>query len=178
MPQRSAVRRLPAGTRQALNRKLIDGGFAGYDDLADWLASQGWEISRSAVHRYGQQLEKRIEQVRSATEQAEALMEASGGDGAASMAGASLLLVQEKMYQALLDADDGDVPTLAKSLRAVAEASRASVSVAAVRKEALREAAAAAVDAAEKAAEKAGASLPAEALAAIRRDVYGLADAA
>ena len=175
MPQRSRVRQLPAEVRQELNQRLIDGGFAGYSALADWLAEHGHEISRSAVHRYGAALERRIEMLRTATEQAEALVEASG-DETGAMADASIRIVQQRFFEALLSAEDGevDLKALSGAGRAVADAARAGATIRAERRKVLAAAAETAERAARESSERAGRPLPPEVLREIRERVYGL----
>lgn len=57
MGRQSTVKRLPADVLDALNAQLIKQGFAGYDALVEWLLERGFEISRSALHRHGSELE-------------------------------------------------------------------------------------------------------------------------
>ena len=137
MPARSAVRRLPEATRKALDRRLIEGGFAGYAALAEWLHDEGWEISRAAIHRYGQELEGKIEMLRAATQQAEALVEASGDEGGA-MSDATLRLITERVFTVLLQSgaelDLARVKALSVACRGVADAARAGLKVRADRR--------------------------------------------
>ena len=105
MPERSRVRQLPPEIRQELDRRLIAGGFSGYRELAGWLQSQGHEIGRMAVHRHGSALERRIEQIRLASEHAEALVEASGDESGA-LADASLRMIQTRFFAVLLKAEE------------------------------------------------------------------------
>lgn len=132
MPQRSAVTLLPDAVREELERKLLRNGFGGYDELSAWLAEQGFEISKSAVHRYGQGFEQRMQALKVATDQAKSLAAESGDDEGA-MNEALLRLVQTKTFNILLaleEADDGkelDAGSLAKIGRMVADLARASV---------------------------------------------------
>lgn len=77
MAQRSSVERLPEPIRHELERKLADNGFGNYTELAKWLKSQGYEISRSAVHRYGAKVQKRFNMVAKASKNIAALTSAS-----------------------------------------------------------------------------------------------------
>ena len=56
MAQRSSVELLPEEVRHALERRLAESGFSNYSELTEWLNNQGYEISRSAVHRFGQKV--------------------------------------------------------------------------------------------------------------------------
>jgi len=100
--QRSSVALLPDDVRQELEKRLIQGGFAGYTDLAEWLNGQGFEISRSAVHRYGKQFEDRLQALKVATDQAKAMTEASEDDAGA-MNEAIIRMVQTKTFELLLE---------------------------------------------------------------------------
>ena len=60
MAQRSSIfTRLPLKLRIQLDRRLIAGGFGGYAELTKWLHRQGYRISKSALNRYGVELEHR-----------------------------------------------------------------------------------------------------------------------
>lgn len=53
MAQRSSIEKLPEAVRHEFERKLVENGFSDYQAIAEWLQDQGYEISRSAAHRYG-----------------------------------------------------------------------------------------------------------------------------
>lgn len=128
MPQRSAVSQLPAEVREALDQRLIRGGFRDYSGLAEWLSEQGYEISRSAVHRYGAQFERRLAALKVATDQARAIAEASADDEGA-MNEALIRLVQTKTFEILRALEEDDAPeSLPRIGRMVADLSRASIS--------------------------------------------------
>lgn len=167
---------LPADVRMELSRKLIDNGFSDYRGLSDWLAERGFAVGRMALNRYGRRLEARIYAVRQATEMAEALVRESGDDTGA-LADASLRMVQHRAFEALLDAERGDLGELAKTGRSLADVSRASMALRSERRKILAEAARAAEKAARESAAEAGVALPRKVLHAIRSQVYGLGDA-
>ncbi|MFP4132200.1 MAG: DUF3486 family protein [Thiohalospira sp.] len=134
MPKRSAVEQLPDEVRDELDRRLSDAGFGGYQELADWLTEQGYEISRSAVHRYGQRLERRMETIRASTEAARQIASAAP-DEEDQRSAAVISLVQSDLFEAMLAlqeaqeaAPEARVELLAKAGKAIAEVSRASVS--------------------------------------------------
>ena len=172
MPQRSKVARLPDEVRQALDRQMIAAGFGGYVALSEWLAERGFTIGKSALAEHGAQLERRIEALRLATEQAEALVAAAPDDSGA-VADASIRLAQERIFELLLAAESGDLKELAGAARALAETARAGTAIRAERRKAL----AAAAERAGKVARKAGVSP--DTAAAIRAAIAGTpADAA
>lgn len=137
MPPPSKVDRLPLETRDWLNRELIARGFGGYSELAQALADMGYEISRSAVHRHGQALERKLAAIKASTEAARLIAEAAPDDEDARSA-AVISMVQTEMFDVLLalqDAQDEDadidaaerVKLLARAAKSIAELSRASV---------------------------------------------------
>ena len=128
MPPRSAINLLPEAIRLELDKKLISGGFSDYVKLADWLETQGWKLSKSTVHRYGQAFEDRIEALRLATGQAKALVEASPDDEGATSE-ALMRLVQEKLFKVLLDFEvtDPSKLNLGGMAKAIAELGRTTI---------------------------------------------------
>ena len=52
MGQRSSLHHLPQHTRVELDRRIAADSYGTQDDLRAWLASEGHEISRSALGRY------------------------------------------------------------------------------------------------------------------------------
>lgn len=170
MPQRSAVSLLPEAVRQQLEQRLLKGGFADYQGLADWLTEQGFEISRSSVHRYGQTFERRLQSLRLATDQAKAISQASEDDEGA-MNEALIRLVQTKTFEilvALEDNEDGGAD-LAKIGRMVAELARASVTQKKYAEQVRQSVIADAAESAETAARSAGMS--ATSAAELRRKI-------
>ena len=127
MPPRSAVESLPSEVKAWLDRALCDSGFARYRQLAEELKARGYEISRSAVHRYGQAFEERLASLKLATEQARAIVDAAPDDEGA-MNEALMRLVQERLFDVLqniqVDPEKLNLSSLAKS---IAELGRASV---------------------------------------------------
>ena len=148
MPPRSKVQQLPDATRQALEQKLIANGFSDYEALAEWLAENGYEISKSALHRWGQSFEERCSTLKVATEQAKAIVQASPDDEGA-MGQALMRLMQERLFTALIDLEVDpqkvNIGSIAKALAPIARASIAQQKYAAEVRERVA-AAAAAVD--------------------------------
>ena len=169
MPPRSKVAALPAEVKAWLDRALVEGNFSEYEALAGELEAQGYAISKSALHRYGQEFEGRLAALKLASEQAKAMVaEAPDEEGAVN--DALMRLVQEHLYK-LLMSKDGKFD-ITKVARAVADLGRASV----VQKKwqaevkARVEAAAAAVETIVK---KGGLSV--DSVATIRREILGVA---
>jgi len=128
MPQRPAVTGLPEEVKKALDDRLVQGGFCGYQALSDWLDEQGYQISRSALQRYGQRFEERIAAVKDATDMAAALSD-HVGDDAGKMSDAVTRLYQERLFQVLVDMRDLDPDDIdfVKLGRTVAEITKSSV---------------------------------------------------
>jgi len=121
--QRSSVELLPDEVRRDLEKKLIRGGFAGYEELAEWLRDQGYEISKSSVHRYGKKFEDRLRALKVATDQAKAIAEASEDDAGA-MNDAIIRLVQTKTFELLveLETDNKSLPRIGQMVAKLAQA--------------------------------------------------------
>ena len=176
MPARSKVSQLPPEIRDELDRRLVAGAFSGYTELAEWLDGTGHRISRSALHDHGSKLERKIEAMRLATEQARAIV-AGAPDSEGAMSEATLRMAQERLFTLLNEADGGSLKDVATAARAVAEMARAGISVAAERRKALAAAAERVDRKLAEAADSAEATDdPREVLRRIRQDVYGIFD--
>lgn len=169
MPKRSKVCELPSEVKAWLDAALVQNGFGGYEALSAALAERGFTIGKSTLHRYGQAFEQRLAAIKTASEQARAVVAAAPDDEGA-VGEALLRLVQEQLFQ-LLMAGDGTVD-IAKVARAVAELGRASVTQKKWLTE-VRERARAAAAAAEHIATRAG--LSADAVRELRREILGIA---
>lgn len=145
MPVRSKVGLLPDEVRRALEQRLIANCFSDYDALSAWLGEQGFEISKSSLHRFGSTFEERCAALNIATQQAKAIVEASPDDEGA-MAEALMRLMQEKIFSALLslevDPSKINLGSLAKALAPIARASIAQKQYASQVRERVRDAAA------------------------------------
>ena len=128
MPPRSKIDLMPKEIRAQLDQRIVEGGFANYRALAKWLNDNGYQIGKNAVHHHGEKLERRLEAVKRATEQARAIAEASPDDEAA-MNDTLIRLVQQIDIDILLNVDSETVPprTLEAVSRSVATLARASV---------------------------------------------------
>jgi len=174
MPARSKITKLPPEVKAELDRRLIGCGFADYTALAQWLEEQGFEISRSAIHRYGQGFESRLAAIKVATEQARAITDVVGDDEGR-MSDALISLVQEKAFDVLVNLQTDDPEIFSKVFPKlgvmVARLSRASVAQKKWMAEA-REKARAAADDVVKTAKQGG--LSEEKAEEIRRRILGI----
>ena len=107
MARRSSIDALPEAVRHTLERKLSENGFANYTELADWLTAQGYEISRSAVHRYGQKVERRFASIKASTEAARLIAEGAADEGD-TRSEALMAMVQTELFDALVQI--GELP--------------------------------------------------------------------
>lgn len=154
MPRKSKVSQLPAAIKEWLDDALVENNFGEYRALAKELKQRGFDLSKTAIHRYGQDFEARLKALKLVTEQARAVVKAAPDeDGAVN--DALVRLTQEKMFGLLMELEiDAENVDLAKLARAVAELGKASVAQkrwqAEARKKALEEAAKEAGDAAKQ----------------------------
>ena len=170
MGQRAKIARLPEALRKELDAKLISSAFSDHDELSAWLEGNGFQISRGSVQRYSSELQRRIEQVRSATLSAEALIEASPDD-VGSLSDASMRLIQQRIYNFMLAAEDNDPREMANTARALADVARAGRSIREERRKIIKQIA---QETAKAANESNGYSIPSAALKRIREQVYGI----
>ena len=101
MAQRSTVELLPEDVRHALERRLAESGFSNYSELTDWLKSQGFEISRSAVHRFGQKVERRFASIKASTEAARLIAEGASDEGD-TRSEALMAMLQTELFDAMV----------------------------------------------------------------------------
>lgn len=101
MGRESSVTALPEDVRSALNQELAARNFTGYAELEEWLRGRGFEVSKSAIHRYGQKIERRMAAIRASTEAAKFITEAAGDDADA-RSEAVIALVQTEMFDSII----------------------------------------------------------------------------
>lgn len=123
MAKRSSVEQLPQSVRHELERKLADNGFSDYTALAEWLNLQGYEISRSAVHRYGAKVQKRFASIKASTEAARLIAEGASDEGD-TRSEALVAMVQTELFDALVEIGDMDDLTAVEKFNMIAKASK------------------------------------------------------
>lgn len=103
MPRRSSILEVPQAIRDDLNGRLLANGFSDYEALAGWLQAQGYEISKSALHRWGQDLEAEfagaMADARRAAELGRAL---AGEDDGSGLRRATTVMAQETLLRVLM----------------------------------------------------------------------------
>lgn len=137
MARRSTIDKLPEDVRRWLERALNESGFSGYTELETLLRDRGYVISKSAIHRYGQKIERRYGAIRAATEAARMLTEGAADDQDA-RSEAVIALIQTELFESIVqlqEAEEGEidhkdrVALLSKVAKNVATLSRASVNL-------------------------------------------------
>lgn len=123
MGQRSKIRQLPDDVRRQLDSELLKRGFSGYAALETWLHGIGISVSKSAIHRYGRNLERRLSAIKASTEAARLIAEAAPDD-ADQRSGAVISMVQTEIFEILValdEAADADPMKKAKLLSTLAK---------------------------------------------------------
>jgi hypothetical protein len=177
MAQRSTIERLPREIREWLEGELLRRGFADYAEVTELLNQRltelGASTSKSAVHRFGRNVEERIAQLKRSTEIARTLASEVGDDEGA-MNDALVRLTQDKLFHLLVDMeiDPADVD-ITKLGRVIADLGRASVAQKKhqMQTRAAIEAKLAALDAESKGE---GGGLDQETLRRVREEIYGV----
>lgn len=173
MAKRSKIDGLPGAVKSWLDTALVEGNFSGYELLEAELKKRGFNIGKSSIHRYGSQFEERLATLKMASQQAKAIVDAAPDEEGA-VSEALMRLVQEKLFQVMLDfqVDPKKPLNIASAAKAIAELSRATVGQKKWLAE-VREKARDAAEAVTQVAKKGG--LSAEAVDIIRREILGIA---
>ena len=111
MARRSAIEGLPDEVRRWLDRALSSKGFAQYQLLEQHLRDKGFSVSKSAIHRYGQKLERRLAAIKASTEAAKVIADSSPDERDA-RSEALTSMIQAELFEAVInlqEATDGDV---------------------------------------------------------------------
>lgn len=107
MSQRSKVTKLPEDVRKELDAELVKRGFSGYDALETWLHGLGIAISKSSIHRYGRNLERKLSAIRASTEAALLIAEAAPDD-ANLRSGAGMAILETEIFDMLVSLQDAE----------------------------------------------------------------------
>jgi hypothetical protein len=122
------LRRLPVAVRRQLETRLTNKSSESYQELSQWLADQGYQISNYSISRYDRKFEREVEKVTAASEQARARAElCRGGDG--QMTQVLGQMVQQRLFNILLECS-GPIKTtdLARFAKAIGDLGRAAIS--------------------------------------------------
>jgi hypothetical protein len=130
---------LPQSVKEELDRKLVANHFSGYVELSEWLNNEGFEISKSSLHRYGEKYQKELEAINIATEQAKAIAELLPDDED-TMAQALSRIAQTKLFGVLQEVDisyaisdinhsDESIDKISKLIASIARLNQSSVNL-------------------------------------------------
>jgi len=140
MGRKSRITRLPAEVKAYIEAMLATGAQTLDELIADLqarfpAAARAGELpSRSAVHRYGQKLDRRLAAIKASTEAAR-LIQQHAGDDKDARSEALTAMVQTELFEAILllqeadeeDADPGErVALLSKAAKNIATLTRSS----------------------------------------------------
>lgn len=135
MGRRSSITALPEDVRHWLERALTEQNFSGYEALEEMMRDKGYAISKSAIHRYGQKVERRFAAIKASTEAARIITEGAADDQDA-RSEAVIALCQTEIFEAMIslqDASDEDLPpmdrmnAMSKVAKNIATLTRASI---------------------------------------------------
>ena len=186
MGRKSTIARLPADIKSYIEGKMADGRLTLDELIADLQQrfpshqAAGDLPSRSAVHRYGQKLERRLSAIRASTEAAK-IIRAQAGDNEDARSEALTALIQTELFEAILNLQESDDPEmdpgdrvgmLSAAAKNIATLTRASFGLKKFQAQVVERAQAAAASV-EKIAKKGG--LSAESAAELRREILGIA---
>ena len=143
MARKSSISRLPAEIKSYIEAMLATGSQTLDELIADLQgrfpaeANAGTLPSRSAVHRYGQKLDRRLAAIKASTEAAR-LIQQHAGDAQDARSEALTAMVQTELFEAILmlqeaddpDADPGErVALLSKAAKNIATLTRSSINL-------------------------------------------------
>lgn len=136
MARKSTVQQLSPEIRSYLERRIVEGRLTLDELIADLQDKFPDEAapSRSAVHRYGKKLERKLSAIKASTEAAKLIAE-SAPDQADLRSAAVISLVQSELFEAMVSLQEAEeesdagarVKLLSQAAKAIAEVSRASV---------------------------------------------------
>lgn len=136
MARQSSITGLPEDVREWLNKALTEQNFSGYEALEVMMREKGFAISKSAIHRYGQKIERRFAAIKASTEAARFITEGAADDQDA-RSEAVIALCQTEIFEAMIslqEASDEELPPLdrmnamSKVAKNIATLTRASIS--------------------------------------------------
>ena len=179
MARESSIDQLSTDDKAWLDKRFMDKGFCGYEEIATILQERGYNVSKSSVHRYGQKLERRLAAIKASTEAAKLLAD-NVDDAENHLSGSVISLVQTELFETLLNLQEAEssvdplerMELLSKAAKSIAEVSRASIANKKWQVE-VRTKAELAANKVDAIARKGG--LSAEAAASIRREILGIA---
>lgn len=135
MARASSIDKLPKAVKDWLDHALTENNFSGYELLEAAMRERGCSVSRSAIHRYGQKIERRFAAIKASTEAARMLVEAASDDQDA-RSEAVIALVQTEMFESIVNLQEASaedikpedrIALLSKAAKNIATLARSSV---------------------------------------------------
>jgi hypothetical protein len=178
MARKYAAKRLDPQARAWLEAAIAQDRYTLAELVAELQARFGETLSKSAIHRYGREIAERAQAAMArveATARVAREIVAASPDEADEQSAATIRLVQSALFDALLKVQEAEgeetaerIKLLSQAARAIADASRASIGQKKWAEEVKTK-----LDAIEREAGKAGRTLDAETLKAVREGLYG-----
>lgn len=178
MGRRSSVARLDPRIRAAVDAAITEGR-ATIDELVALIAAHGGEASRSAVGRYRKSFEASLTRYREAQEVAGRWVQQFRADADGDVGRLLAEMLKTLAFQSLADtetADPRDLMFLSNAVKNLASVDRIKAEAEAKARAEAKAAVGAAIERVAGEATRAG-RIPAEALARIRAEVYGILEA-
>lgn len=122
----SSVNLLPSAVKAWLDQALVTNNFSQYDLLESEMKSRGFDISRSALGRYGLKYKKQLSELKAKIEMAKGFAEAMGDDGAAMNQG-MIAMAQATVMDVIQSGEFDKDEKLSALVNAVARLSRADI---------------------------------------------------
>ena len=126
MPPRPKVYALPEEVRAELERRIVERTFSGYEDLAAWLQGQGFQIADDSVQRHGARLRQKMESLAQSTQHAQAITRTSP-KVRATLVEATTDLLNERIFSAVMEAEQSGHQDIALLSRTLADLSRMTI---------------------------------------------------
>ena len=126
-PRKDKIRLMPVELRAEFDRRIVEASFRGYRDLSQWLSERGYYISFTSLARYGKALDRKLEALKLATEQARIVVKASGAENDTINEGL-MRLVQGDLFRVLVelkeaDPEKVDINALARNVASICRSS-------------------------------------------------------
>lgn len=176
MGRASTITALPEEVRRWLERALCEQGFAGYEALEAMMRDKGYALSKSAIHRYGQKIERRMASIMASTEAAKRIVEVAGDDQDA-RSESVIALIQDDIFNSIIaiqEAEDEDLtPSARLDLMSKAARNIASLTGASIRQKQFKATVLKRLQEMESDARTGKRALDAETLRMVREEIYG-----
>lgn len=167
----SKISQLPTELREAVDKLILSGRT--YDEIVEYLAHMGEDVSRSSVGRYGQRFLAKMEKLQLFRDQARAVVDSAGDRPALEIAEAANQMALSTVMEYVMEMDSLKDAKSTDVIKALALLERSGVQREKL-KLTIRKKAEEAVKSVEK--RVADLAITPEVLEMIRKDIYGIAD--